>query len=64
MSCLSLTEVIDVQAWATFGLLKFENFRNDPAAGSPTATLLRLLLPLLVKHGSTFAGAANRTYIC
>ena len=31
----------------------FENFRNDPAAGSPTATLLRLLLPLLVKHGST-----------
>jgi len=26
--------------------------------------LLRLLLPLLVKHGSTFAGAANRTYIC
>ena len=30
------------------------DFRNDPAAGSPTATLLRLLLPLLVKHGSTF----------
>ena len=29
------------------------NFRNDPAAGSPTATLLRLLLPLLVEYGST-----------
>ena len=33
--------------------VEFENSRNDPAAGSPTATLLRLLLPLLVKHGST-----------
>ena len=40
----------------TLAYYKFENFRNDPAAGSPTATLLRLLLPLLVKHGSTFAG--------
>ena len=27
------------------------NSRNDPAAGSPTATLLRLLLPLPEKHG-------------
>ena len=25
-------------------------FSNDPAAGSPTATLLRLLLPLVVKY--------------
>ena len=24
--------------------------KNDPAAGSPTATLLRLLLPLLKKY--------------
>jgi len=26
------------------------NRKNDPAAGSPTATLLRLLLPLLKKY--------------
>lgn len=29
---------------------EFEIFGNDPAAGSPTATLLRLLLPLAEKH--------------
>ena len=29
---------------------------NDPAAGSPTATLLRLLLPLAVKYWASSAG--------
>lgn len=29
---------------------RIEIFGNDPAAGSPTATLLRLLLPLAEKH--------------
>ena len=35
---------------ATPSVLLFCNRKNDPAAGSPTATLLRLLLPLLKKY--------------
>jgi len=33
---------------------------NDPAAGSPTATLLRLLLPLLKKYRWTFGQMQDR----
>ena len=40
-----------------------ENPHNDPAAGSPTATLLRLLLPLDDKHclASWPEGAVQQT---
>ena len=33
-------------------------FANDPAAGSPTTTLLRLLLPLKAEHCPISAGQA------
>lgn len=37
------------------GFVRFWKHRkNDPAAGSPTATLLRLLLPLLIKYRLSF----------
>lgn len=38
--------------------------KNDPAAGSPTATLLRLLLPLMIKYRlSSRHGASPTTCI-
>jgi len=36
-----------------------EGFFNDPSAGSPTETLLRLLLPLNNQVRSTFAKQRN-----
>ena len=34
-------------------------FKNDPSAGSPTETLLRLLLPLNVKVYTTSQNSSN-----
>ena len=42
--------------WARLGV---RCSRNDPAAGSPTAALLRLLLPLSGKVHTTFAPGAR-----
>ncbi|KAK9160436.1 hypothetical protein Syun_006777 [Stephania yunnanensis] len=41
---------------------RFASINNDPSAGSPTETLLRLLLPLMIRFGGLLAtsSAANR----
>lgn len=42
--------VCGLLCWVCFFVVGVNHRKNDPAAGSPTATLLRLLLPLLKKY--------------